>query len=96
MITASKLKKLKKDKTRLINTVAIAADKLSDKKREQGQKEGMLAMVEALATVFHFGPVRMRRVLEQAHITLSGFNIGIPGDEATDLEKYLQQRGLWK
>lgn len=49
MITASKIKKLKKDKTRLIRTVAIAADKLSDKKREQGTQRGDFGHVGRIA-----------------------------------------------
>ena len=63
MITASKIKKLKKDKTKLIRTVAIAADKLSDKKREQGRREGLIAMVAALRLINHFGPERLNRAL---------------------------------
>ena len=95
-LNRKKVRDMAKNKTRLIETVRVASENLASTKYEQGHKEGMLAMVEALATVYHFGPARMHRVLEQPRITLSGFNIGIPGDEATDLEKYLQQRGLWK
>ena len=94
MITASKIKKLKKDKSRLITTVAIAADKLSEKKLQQGRREAMLAMVEALVVVYGFGKTRIKRVTEQAEITLSGFDIGIPGDQAEHLEAYLKQRGV--
>lgn len=70
MITASKLRKLKKDKKKLFNTVVIAADTLSETKREQGRREGMLAMVAAMNFVHHFGPERLNRVLAQANVIL--------------------------
>ena len=46
MITTSKIKKLKKDKTKLIRTVAIAADKLSDKKRERNPQRAAAGLRE--------------------------------------------------
>ena len=92
MITASKLKKLKKDKTRLINTVAIAADKLSDKKREQGRKEATLAMLVALQKEFHFGPGRLNRVMAQMQPTLNALD-KVP--EAVDsMEAYWKNQGV--
>lgn len=74
MITASKIKKLKKDKTKLIRTVAIAADKLSDKKREQGRREGLIAMVAALRLLNNFGPERLNRALVYANVVLENMD----------------------
>ncbi len=92
MITASKIKKLKKDKTRLINTVAIAADKLSDKKRERGRKEATLAMLVALRKEFHFGAGRLNRVVAQMQPTLNAID-KVP--EAVDsMEAYWKNQGV--
>ena len=92
MITASKLKKLKKDKTRLINTVAIAADKLSDKKRERGRKEATLAMLVALQKEFHFGPGRLNRVVARMQPTLNAFE-QFP-DSVDALERHWKNQGV--
>ncbi len=92
MITASKIKKLKKDKTKLIRTVAIAADKLSDKKREQGRKEATLAMLVALQKEFHFGPGRLNRVVARMQPTLNAFE-QLP-DSVDALERHWIDQGV--
>lgn len=92
MITASKIKKLKKDKTRLIRTVAIAADKLSDKKREQGRKEATLAMLAALQKEFHFGQSRLNRVLAAMEPTMQILDKA--PEQMALMEMYWRQQGV--
>ena len=92
MITASKIKKLKKDKTKLIRTVAIAADKLSDKKREQGRREGMIAMVAALRLINHFGPERLNRVLAYANVVLG--NMDVSPEVFETMTKAWEEKGV--
>ena len=92
MITASKIKKLKKDKTRLIRTVAIAADKLSDKKRERGRKEATLAVLDALQKEFHFGQSRLNRVLATMQPTMRLLDLA--PEQVDQMERYWRQQGV--
>ena len=92
MITASKIKKLKKDKTKLIRTVAIAADKLSDKKRERGRREGLIAMVAALRLINHFGQERLNRVLAYANVVLE--NMDISPEVFETMTKAWEEKGV--
>ena len=92
MITASKLRKLKKDKKKLFNTVRIAAENLVESKLEQGRKESKLAMLAALQKEFHFGQSRLNRVLATMEPTMRLLDLA--PEQVDQMERYLRQQGV--
>ena len=92
MITASKLRKLKKDKKKLFNTVRIAAENLVESKLEQGRKESKLAMLAALQKEFHFGQSRLNRVLATMEPTMRLFDLA--PEQVDQMERYWRQQGV--
>jgi len=92
MITASKIKKLKKDKKKLFNTVRIAAETLTESKLEQGRKEATLAMLDALQKEFHFGQSRLNRVLATMDQTMRLLDLA--PEQVDQMERYWRQQGV--
>lgn len=92
-LNRKKVRDMAKNKGTLIETVRKAASNLATMKYYQGQREGVMAMLEALERCYGFGHVRMQRAVNAAMKVLDGLD----GNSETEkeMEGYWKQRGVF-